>query len=269
MKRFYLFIQYLKNVRIKEYENIIKKAKEHNYEITSLRDYIENNYDKSKKLLILRHDIDHLSLGTRLMFEVEKKHQVKASFYFRNSTFEPQIMKEIEDYGSESSLHFEAIADFVKANPHIKNKEKLFQSNFKEPCLKILKANLERFRYLLDIPCHTIASHGEYENVLVQTANNYLTEDSDTYAFLGIKLEAYNKDFIERVSIYISDVPIEINDGYRYGTNPLLAIENNEKLILFLTHPNHWHYNKWKQFKKLVKMIIKKPIRIEEGFKRI
>ena len=80
-----------------------------------------NNYNKSKKLFILRHDVDHFSDGTRMMFEIEKNYKVKSSFYFRNSTFNPSLMKEIEAYGSEASLHFEPIADIVKAN-NIKNK---------------------------------------------------------------------------------------------------------------------------------------------------
>jgi len=269
MIRLKLLLQYLKNNRIDEYEQIIKAAKENNYEIISLRDYILEKFDNKKKILILRHDVDHFSEGTRLMHEIEKKHDVNSSFYFRNSTFEAKLMKNIEAYGSEASLHFEPIADFVKANT-IKSKEELYEfSDWKDKCMVILKSDIERIRSLLDIPCLTIASHGEYENTLVKTPNNFLTEDIKTYELLGIKLEAYNKNMIDQVTCYISDVPIEINGGYKYGVTPMEAIENNEKFIMFLSHPNHWHYNLWKQFKKLVKIIIKKPIHKVENFKRI
>lgn len=269
IKKLKLFVKYLQNNRISEYEQIIKRAKEVNYEIISLRNYVEGKYDKSKKLFILRHDVDHLSNGTKMMFEVEKKYEVTSSFYFRNSTYEPKLIKEIENYGSESSLHFESIADFVKANPNIINKEDLFKTNFQEKCLKVLKANLDRFRLLCDIPCVTIASHGERENTLVSTPNNFLTEDVRTYDYLGIKLEAYNQEMISKVTCYISDVPIEINDGYRYGVHPLEAIKNGESFIMFLTHPNHWHYSAFKLFKKLIKVLIIKPINKKENFKRI
>jgi len=269
MNRVKLFIQYLRNNRIKEYDLIIKKALEIDYEIISLRDYIENRYNKDKKLLVLRHDVDHFSNGTKMMFEVEKKYGVRSSFYFRNSTFEPKLMKEIEEYGSEASLHFEPIADFVKANS-IRSKEELYSfENWEQRCLNILKSNLERFRNLLDIPCITIASHGEYENRLVKIPNNYLTENISTYDDLNIKLEAYNKEMIDKVTCYISDVPIEINDGYRYGVTPVEAIKRNEAFIMFLTHPNHWHYSLVKQIKKLAKVIIKKPENKKEEFKRV
>ena len=114
IQRLKLFKKYLQNNRIAEYEQIIKKALDYNYQIISLRDYVEEKYDKNKKLLVLRHDVDHFSNGTSMMFEVEKKYQVNSSFYFRNSTFEPKLIKAIEAYGSEASLHFEPIADFVK-----------------------------------------------------------------------------------------------------------------------------------------------------------
>ena len=85
--RLKLFVKYLQNKRIDEYDSIIRKAKNANYNIISLRDYIEEKYDKDKKLLVLRHDVDHISNGTKMMFEIEKKHGVTASYYFRNSTF--------------------------------------------------------------------------------------------------------------------------------------------------------------------------------------
>ena len=267
--RFMIFKKYVLNNRLKEYENIIKLAKQNSYEIISLRDYIECNYDETKKIFILRHDVDHFTIGTKLMFEIEKKYEVKSSYYFRNSTYEPKLMKEIESYGSEASLHFEPIADFVKANPNIKNKKDLFKKDFQDKCLKILKYNIDRFRLLCDIPCATIASHGEHENSLVETPNNYLTENTKTYKYLGIKLEVYNKEMIEKVTCYISDVPIEINQGYKYGTNPIQAIQDNEQFIMFLTHPNHWHYNILQQLKKMVKSIVKKPINKKMVFKRI
>jgi len=140
---------------------------------------------------------------------------------------------------------------------------------WEKKCLNILKANLDRFRNLLDIPCVTIASHGEHENRLVEIPNNYLTEDITTYNYLNIKLEAYSKEMISKITCYISDVPIEINNGYRYGVHPLNAIKKGERFIILLTHPNHWHYSYWKQFKKLVKVILKKPENKKEVFKRL
>lgn len=268
-KRIRLIIRYILNNRLKEYEKIICNAIKNDYQVISLRDYVLKNFNPNKKIFILRHDVDHRSYATKGMFEIEKKYGVKSSFYFRNSTFEPVLMKEIELHGSESSLHFEPIADFIKANPNIKTKEDLFKTDFKTKCLKILKFNLETYRLLCDIPCLTIASHGEKENIMVGLPNNFLTEDISTYEYLDIKLEAYNKELIDKTTCYISDVPIEINFGYRYGLTPNQAITNGEKFIIFLSHPNHWHYTKWQLFRKLVKVIFFGYIEDKTKFKRI
>ena len=213
--------------------------------------------------------MDHESQGLRLIFEAEKKAGVKASYYFRNSTFNPLMMKEIENYGSEASLHFEPIADYVKANPQITTREELHASDFKVRCLEILKADLKRFRELLDIPCTTIASHGEWENRLVGTPNNFLTENEDTYEELGITLEAYNKTFISEISSYICDGPMELNGGYTYGRSPLEAIAAGDERILFLSHPSHWHNSKKRIVRKIAKVLFKPSKRKDIDFKRL
>ena len=96
-----------------------------------------------------------------------------------------------------------------------------------------------------------------------------MTEDTDCYELLGLKAEAYNKELIEGLGIYISDIPIEINDGYRYGVSVLEALEKEISPILFLSHPNHWHYSLIKQIKKLIKVIIYPPQRQSGKFVRI
>ena len=100
---------------------------------------------------------------------------------------------------------------------------------------------------------------GEYKNSLLETLNN----------FLNIKLESYNKDMINKVTSYIGDVPIEINSGYKYGITPFEVIEKDEPFIMFLSHHNHWHYSRWEQFEKLVKIIVLKPVNSTKNFRRL
>jgi len=119
MNRISLIVRYFLNDRLKEYEKIVAFALQKKYKVTSLRGFIEDleKGNLSKNFLILRHDIDHRCKATKIML---KKYNVTASFYFRKSTFDFKLMKEIEAYGSEASLHFETIVDFVRAN-NIKN----------------------------------------------------------------------------------------------------------------------------------------------------
>lgn len=268
MHRIALIKKVICNDRINEYESIIALAKENNYEIISLRRYAQSEYDPSKNVLVLRHDIDSINKGTEMMFEIEKKYGVFSSFYFRNSTFTPVLMKEIEKYGSESSLHFETIADYLKANPDIQTKEMLYKTDFQDRCLKLLKFDIEKFRILLDIPCLTIASHGDSINRLFDIPSNVLTENSEAYKYLGIQLEAYDSVFLEK-ACYISDCPIDLNYGYRYKTTPVTAIKNKEKLIVFLTHPEHWYLQYFDIIYKTLKILIKGSTERIDTFRRI
>jgi len=239
------------NNRLEQYEKIIKLALENDYQVISFRDYARNDFDPSKKIFILRHDIDFESKATVRMFAIEKKYGVKASYYFRDCTADAILIKMIESYGSEASFHYETIADFVRAR-NIGTKEELLKTDFKNICLEILKKELERFRLLYNVPCETIASHGHVINKRFKLKNTLLTENEESYKFLNIKLETYNKRIYGENSCYISDAnPLKINGGYYSisGTNPLQAIKNEIKLIKLLTHPHLWHFSSIQKIK--------------------
>lgn len=268
MERLKILRRYTQNNRITEYEEILAKAREHGYQMISLEKYAKGDYDKDKKILLLRHDVDHVSPGTRAMFMAEQKYEAAASYYFRWSTADYLLMKEIIVGGGESSLHFETIANFLRrqqGNQYTKE-DVLYRKDF---FLQLLKNELALFRAYYDVPCQTLASHGAEENGWVGVSNNYLTDDESVYDELGIVLEAYQKKFIDSMGIYISDTVMEYNGGYCYGKTPQEAIAEGISPILFLSHPNHWKYTSRGQFRKIVKSIIKSPIRRKESFKRI
>ncbi len=252
--RFDTILKYLKNKRIGDYDRILSEAVRNGYKIISLEDYI-NTKNSSDKLLILRHDIDYVSDANLMMFEVEKRHKARASYYFRNQTIDAELIPLIKEYGSEVSLHFETIADYIKEHG-ITSREQLLETDFKNECLEILKQNLSQLRDRFQLKCKTIASHGAPENRMTGVHNNYLTEDVSVYEYLGIELEAYQKEFISEIAEYISDTVIEENGGFRYGKHPLEVIENGVSPILFLTHPNHWFYSSKQIFRKTIKLML-------------
>jgi hypothetical protein len=202
------------------------------------------------------------------MLEIEKKHGAHASYYFRNSTLDIELMKQIEDFGSEASLHFETLADYIKKNK-ISSRKELDQHDYYETCIQDLFSNLKELRQKSNLPFLTIASHGEKVNLDFQIPNNTLTEDKRCYNRLGIILEAYNKEFFDNINCYISDTVIEINDGFRYGVHPVEAIKKEYPIILFMTHPEHWYYSGKARLRKIIKSLIRKNIREQDVFRRI
>ena len=264
-----LIKEYINNNRLKEYEEILSYAKNQNFQIISLRDWILNNYKPNFPFLILRHDVDNFSKATNKMFELEKKYNSKASYYFRHSTFEPELALEIERYGSEASFHYETISDYCISRK-IDSIHELIKNNYIEECLDILQNDLEHIRNKYNLPCSTIASHGAVINKALKIANNSLIEDTNIYTRLGIKLEAYNMQFLNSLDDYISDTSISYNDGYRYGKSPLNSMKNGSQRILFLTHPEHWHYSTLFKVKRIIKILLgKEPFYKNDIFKRI
>ena len=263
MSRLSKIITFIRNNRINEYERILKTALEYKYSVISLKDYLKY---QPQKAFILRHDVDYPSKATSQIFHIEKKLGVTSSFYFRKSTFDFPLMKKIENYGSEASLHFETVSDFAKSEG-IYSKQELNKYDWKNTCLTLLKLDLENLRTNYGLKCLTIASHGDPRNNLIETTNYFLTYEKKSYEKLNIELEAYNQSFIYSLDSYISDDSPEINNGFHYNNNPFDEMQKGRSKILFLTHPNHWHWDKLTKLKKIFKVgvfgEIKKDIKFE------
>ncbi|MCK4360747.1 MAG: hypothetical protein KAV70_03300, partial [Bacteroidales bacterium] len=74
---------------------------------------------------------------------------------------------------------------------------------------------------------------------------------------------------ISHIGEYISDTVIEVNGGFRYGKQPITVIEKGVSTILFLSHPNHWYYNRRQIFKKIIKVMVYGNSFYNDKFKRI
>jgi len=109
--------------RLGTYEDFVERALDAGYKHTSLRSFHASLCDgqsPDEKIILHRHDIDSDIRTARKLFEIEKKHNIKSSYYFRISTLDFDLMREIEEYGSEASYHYEELATFAKRN-HIKD----------------------------------------------------------------------------------------------------------------------------------------------------
>lgn len=226
------------NDRLNYYDLYIKLAKEKGYIITSYVDYITNYKDTDKKILILRHDIDAPSEATRYMFEIEKKNNVKATYYFRWATFDKELIDELSKQGFEVSLHYETIANYyIKNGKHNISKDDIIK------CREILKSEIKTFKEKSGVNIQTISSHGNPINKAIGIPNNVLLI-GENYKDYGIISETYNNDIIKYyIKSYICDADILNKYGFSYDSNPIDSIMNGKSVIEFLSHPNHWYYD--------------------------
>ena len=226
------------NNRLDYYDLYLKLARKKGYVITSYADYIENYKNTDQKVLILRHDIDEYNDGTEKMFKIEKRNHVKATYYLRWVTFDKKFIYELNEAGFEVGLHYETISTYCDTfNKKILSKEDI------DKCREILKQEIINFKSRSGINIKTIASHGSNTNIRLKIPNNILLE-GENYSDYGIISETYDKDIINNyITTYICDYHLHENFGFQYEANPIDAIMNEDKVIEFLSHPNHWNFN--------------------------
>ena len=116
----------------------------------------------SKKMIILRHDIDKRSENALKMAQIENEYGIKASYYFRivKQSNTPAIIKKISELGHEIGYHYEDLT--------------LAKGDF-DDAISLFEKHLAYFRQYY--PIKTICMHGsplsKYDNRLIWEKISY------------------------------------------------------------------------------------------------
>ena len=235
-----LYSDYLMPSRLPQYEELVQAAGAAGYRQCSVRDFVRPQPDGERTAtLVHRHDIDSDTRTAAKMFAIEARHGITASYYFRLSTLDIGLMREIEAYGSEASYHFEEVADFAKRH-HIKNAAVL-RSRFPQIRAQF-RRNFERIEGALGYKLVTVASHGDFANRRLQVINHEILGDQAFRARCGIACETYDPELLSQFDLYISDRPYPV---YFHPMAPLAAL-GKYRCICLLTHPVQWETN-WRE----------------------
>lgn len=205
----------------------------------TVRDYYEilrTTGIGNEKILLNRHDVDSDIKTAKAFFEIETKHKVKATYYFRLSTLNEKFCREIEKFGSEASYHFEEIASFCKKK-HIKTKAQA-EANM-ELIREIFCNNFRMVEKVIGKKITTVCSHGDFVNRKLSLINNEITKSSLLRKELGINCETYDKDLINSFDIYVSDRKYP----EFFSQSHVLDYIGKVKKIYLLTHPGNWRVN--------------------------
>lgn len=231
-----LYSDYLMPSRLAEYEKLVVAIKEAGYEQMSVRDawYSLNKNKKLNNVFVHRHDIDTDLPTAKKFFEIELKHGVVSTFYFRQSTLDVKFMQDIEDCGGEASYHYEELATYAKKN-HIKSPEVLLRHW--RPIQENFRKNLIEIRDKTGLPCSTVASHGDFANRKLGLVNHLILQDPEFRKKCGVLLESYDEELIKIFDYRISDKPFP---KLWHPNSPLDAIKMKASNIFLLTHPRQW-----------------------------
>lgn len=219
------------------YGDLLDAGSESGYAFLTVREYLRADA-LPEKFVILRHDVDRKPENARDFARIEEQKGVASTYYFRTiqKTFEPAVIRDVEERGHEVGYHYEDM-DRTKGNV--------------ESARQSFRANLARLREHATVD--TACMHG---NPLTSYDNRDMWDDGgyDAYGLLG---EAYlSMDFTDVT--YFSDTGRTWQDGAlkvkdhtvgdddkqrQVDTTPeliaLLRAGDIDRFCL-LTHPNRW-----------------------------
>jgi len=234
-----VYSDYFMPSRLDKYEELLVRAIDNGFAQTSVRSLFQLIIDGlalPDKFLMHRHDIDTDIETARKLFVIEKRLNIKSSFYFRLKTLDFKFMKEIEEYGSEASYHYEEIATFAKRN-RLRTVTEVRERLVEIRCE--FSNNFHAIEKQLGRKLTTVASHGDFVNRRLNFANTEILACHDLRANCGISCEAYDKKLLNVFDIYISDKPYP---QHFFPMSPFQAIEEKARICL-LTHPRQWKTN--------------------------
>lgn len=223
-----IFANYFMHNRYKEYEEFLNTFLKENYKFLCVKEY-EKLKLENEKHIILRHDIDSDIKIAKRLFEIERKLNIKSTYYFRLCTLNKKLISEIHDYGSEVGYHYEEIAQYCKDH---KNFSKDFVNDNIDKMKDIMLHNINEFEKKAGIKIYSIASHGDFINRKIGITNKYLYDD-DMKKRLNL-IEAYDIEKMINFRTADSMYPKFWSEDYKK------AIETNSRNVLVLIHPRWW-----------------------------
>lgn len=237
-----IYEDYLKKSRLTDYRDMLLYAREKGYKLIGIRDFyklavIDGVLDEEDRYLISRHDVDTSPKIAGKLFKIENEvygGEGSSTFYFRKSTVDVRLMREIEQAGFESGYHYEELASYEKKKKY-KNTDKLLED------IDIIRDefadNLKRLRDLTGLPIDTVASHGDFVNRRLKMSNSVILENAwDLRKELGILLEAYD----DSISVYVTSRLADQKLYENFCKEVRNSVDRDDRIIMMLTHPRQW-----------------------------
>jgi hypothetical protein len=233
-----IFADFLMPSRLRKFEQLLKFALENKYQTYSIIQFWRITEGGNKlppgNILLLRHDVDTDSTTAEKMWNIENTLGVKSTYFFRLSTLDIQLMKRIEESGSEATYHYEELSTICKRD-RIRSSQEI--QNSLPKMRELFARNIKQLRERTGLPMRSVASHGDFINRKMGIRNVIIMQDMSFRKEVDIDVEAYDESAMKLVESRFSDKPYPI---FWAPFDPMLAIKNNVKVVYILVHPRHW-----------------------------
>lgn len=250
-----IYEDYMKKSRLPNYKDVLMAAKANGYEMIGIRDFymrvINGNVGQNTKYLINRHDIDTSPKIARKLFEIELEvygHEGTSTYYFRNSTIDKILIKDIEKEGYETGYHYEEIATFEK---RMKLKDKKAIKERIPEIREIWLQNLMKFRESTGSMSQTVSSHGDWINDKYSISNLELVQNCNMLEQASVLIDAYDERFNTLVEKRFADQILLAG----FADKVISSINQKIKIIQILTHPRNWKTDYYANSKENLKRL--------------
>lgn len=225
--------------RLALYRALLRRLKELDYRFHTMSRYVDalsRGENFAHPVCLLRNDVDSDPEGAARMFAIDREEGVRATYFFRLSTLDADLVSRIAGYGRDVGYHYEEIATAARRlglaraseiEPHIEAIRGAFRSN------------VIRFNEQTKIQPRIVAAHGDFLNRRLGITNRHLLTPALRHE-LGIVADAYDPVLHGNLDARYSDRPSPL---WWYPADPMEALAARPATVSILVHPRQWVCN--------------------------
>jgi hypothetical protein len=227
---------YLRPARLEEFRRLLRCSLQLGYETMTLAAFADlaaaGEVPARGPILLIRHDIDSDVSRARRMWEIERELGVLGSYFFRRSTWDVSLLRELASTGFEVGYHYEELATLVKERGAATADA---ARALIVPARERLRTSLAELRAETGLALDVLASHGDFANSAVGVSNVELLADWAFREEIGVRVEAYDvEDHVDARSTDAAD------RGVWWPHDPVEALRRGEHVVQVLVHPRAW-----------------------------
>jgi hypothetical protein len=223
----------LSRARWTEYADLLTAAREREYAIVSLEDWLlsPDRWD-GRKVFLLRHDVDQAPRSAFAIADIERDLGVTSTWYFRWRTAWGPLIGELRARGCAIGLHYETLSRQVQLRDQVPARE---LPRLIDGARHVLRGEIAAFAARYG-PTRSACPHGDSRVPDIRNSDLLLDEDWTSY---GIELDAHLAMRRHDLGAWMTDRS-SADGSWKDGMDPHSLLADGVSPILCLVHPNNW-----------------------------